>query len=465
MPPALATWITSCLLVALTGAVALTEWGAAWPKPLVPPLVLAILALLTLRVRTSRRAFVAVGAVLSVWLVLATPDWHAILLRGLYSAAFIGAFFTALSTLRNVAETSVAIGRAGRFLAAQPPGRRYAALTLGGHLFALLLNYGAITLLGSLATTSAEAEPDPVIRDHRRRRMLLAIQRGFLASLPWSPLAFAMAITTALIPGARWSDAVGPGLVSAAIVAGAGWALDTIFKPRVTVPPGPRAGAGGSWLLISPLVVLLLLFGVTVGGLHEATGSRIVGVVMVVVPVIAAGWAMIQHAGGDLDFSLSKRLRDYLATDLPAYCGEITLLMMAGYIGTVGAPLLVPLVAGAGLDPAGLPAWAVLVALIWVIPALGQVGMNPILAVTLLAPLIPEAGAMGVSPTALVTAIAAGWAMSGTTSPFTATTLLIGAFGKVSARHVGWRWNGGYVLVTGALLTAWVLAYAFVFGG
>jgi len=464
MPAAPPTWFTSCLLVVLTGLVACAEWGAGWASAPVPWLVLAVLALLSLHVRRSRRAFVAVGAALTLAQALTDPDWQAVALRGLYSAGFIGAFFTALSTLRNVAETSPAIGRAGRFLASQPPGRRYGALTLGGLLFALLLNYGAITLLGSLATASAAAEPDPVIRSHRRRRMLLAIQRGFISSLPWSPLAFTMAITTALIPGARWADAVMPGLVTAAIVAGTGWALDTIFKPRVTLPPGARARGAGSWMAISPLLLLLALFAVTVGGLHLVTGIRIVGVVMVVVPVIAALWAALQHAGGGLDFGPATRLRGYLEQDLPGYRGEITLLMMAGYIGTIGAPLLLPLVLRSGLDPALLPGWAVLVMLVWIIPVLGQLGMNPILTVTLLAPLIPEAASMGVTPAAVVTAIAAGWAMGGITSPFTATTLMIGSFGQVSATHVGLRWNGGYALTVGALLSGWVLVFAFVVG-
>ena len=173
--------------------------------------------------------------------------------------------------------------------------------------------------------------------------------------LTWSPLAFAMAITTAVVPGASWSAAVAPGLGSAAILAGTGWALDTIFKPRVTVQRRAENGGGGSWWAISPLLVLLALFGITVGGLHELTGIRIVGVVMVVVPVIAALWAAIQHAGSGLELSPARRLRDYLVQDLAGYRGEITLLMMAGYIGTVGAPLLVPLVARSGLDPALLP--------------------------------------------------------------------------------------------------------------
>ncbi|MFV0359362.1 hypothetical protein [Tropicimonas sp.] len=452
---------TSCLLVLLTLLSVLREWGAGLPDGLPAAAAAGVLALLALRVRRSRRAFIAAGILLTALLALTSDGWQAVALKGLLSATFIGSFFTALSTLRNVAETSPGIARAGGFLAGQPPGRRYAALTLGGHLFALPLNYGAISLLGSLASASARAEPDPLIRRHRLRRMLLAIQRGFISSLPWSPLAFAMAISTALIPGARWADAALPGAVSALILAGTGWALDTIFKPRVPPRPAARATPAGSWASLWPLALLLVLLGGSVFALHAATGVRVVGTVMAIVPLLALGWALIQHAGGALDFTLAKRLRDYFSTDLPGNRGELTLLMMAGYIGTVGAPLLAPLMAGAGLDLAAWPVWLVLAGLVWVIPLLGQFGMNPILAVTLIAPLLPDPVAMGIAPAALVTAITAGWAVSGISSPFTATTLLIGSFGNVSALHVGLRWNGLYVLVVAALLTIWVLAHAF----
>lgn len=450
------------LLILLTALVALDEWGFDAPTIARPSVTVVVLALLALRIRLSRKAFVAVGGLLTLLLVLGDPEWQAVCLRGLGSAAFIAAFFTALSTLRNVAETSLAIRASGGFLAAQSPGRRYAALTLGGHLFALVLNYGAISLLGSLASGSARTEPDPVVRQHRTRRMLLAIQRGFIASLPWSPLAFAMVITTALVPGARWADAVFPGIVSAAIIAGTGWALDTIFKPRLAGPVPPRKRAEGSWALMLPLLFLLVLLGTSVSILHALTGIRIVGIVMFIVPLIAASWALIQHRGGAVDFTLAKRARDYVAVDLPGYRGEITLLMMAGYIGTVGAPLLAPLVAGLGFDPSTLPAWLILASFVWIIPVLGQLGMNPILAVTLIVPMIPDAGTMGVSPAAIVAALAAGWAVSGASSPFTATTMLVGSFANVSALHVGLRWNWLFVLVVAVLLTVWVLTYAFL---
>ncbi|NDR56274.1 hypothetical protein [Aliiruegeria sabulilitoris] len=452
------------LLVVVTLFVTLDQWGLLR----LPPLVLAITALaillMAVRVRFSRKAFVIAALVLTGLLIAYVPDGKDVLQAGLRTAAFIAAFFMALSTLRNVSETSPAIAAGGTYLAVQPPGRRYAALTLGGHLFALLLNYGAISLLGGLATASARAEPNAEIRHHRTRRMLLAIQRGFVSSLSWSPLAFSMAITNALIPGARWADVVGPGLVTAAIIAGTGWALDTAFKPRLSAPAPPRGPVEGSWTVLVPLLALLVGMGLIVGGLHELSGVSVVGIVMLTVPFLSLGWAALQHAGGAMRFSFRDRMRNYLWQDLPGYRGELTLLTMAGYIGTVGAPLLLPVVPAMGLDVTGLPAWLVVVSFVWLIPILGQFGMNPILAVTLIAPLIPAASQLGVTPAALVVSITAGWALSGAFSPFTATTLLIGSFGGVSALHVGWRWNGIFVLCSGMVLSLWVLIFAFLLG-
>ena len=294
---------TGALLVLVAIVVTLDEWDLHGAFVLIPFLVVALVALLAIRVARSRQAFVLAALVLTGVAMAVLPDWQQTVLRGLGSAAFIAAFFAALTTLRNVAESSPAIRAAGTFLAEQPPGRRYAALTVGSHLFALLLNYGAISLLGNLATTSAAQEPNAEIRRHRIRRMLLAIQRGFVSSLPWSPLGFSMAITNALIPGARWADSVSAGFVSAGIILVAGWALDTIFKPRLSVPPPPRGPVEGSWGLLRPLLVLLVLLGVTVSVLHNQTGVRIVGVVMLVVPLLSLGWALVQHRGGALAFS------------------------------------------------------------------------------------------------------------------------------------------------------------------
>jgi hypothetical protein len=451
------------LLCAITALVICREWGVAeWTQPAKPFLVLVVVAILFFQVRWSRKAFVAVAILISISLVATNTDWRGIITRGLETAAFIGAFFTALSTLRTVAQTSPAIQRAGTFLAGQPPGRRYAALTVGGQAFALLLNYGSLQLLGSLATANANSEPNLEIRRHRIRRMLLAIQRAFVSALPWSPLSFAVAITVSVIPDTSWSKALVPGLVTSFLLAGIGWSLDTIFKPRLTVKP-VRSAPVGTWATMLPLAVLLAVLIVGVVTLGALTQVRVVGIVAVLVPCIAVVWMLLQHWNENPVSTTCARIKTYVLQELPSYRGEMTLLMMAGFIGTAGSQLFAPMMQAIGFDPSYLPSWIILVSLVWIIPLAGQIGMNPILAVTLIAPLIPTATDLGVQPIAIVVAITSGWALSGASSPFTATTLLIGSFGGISATRVGLVWNGAYTLICGVVLSIWVITFAYLF--
>lgn len=459
----LANRMVGLLLCAITALVICREWGVAeWTQPAKPFLVLVVVAILLFQVRWSRKAFVAVAILISISLVATNADWRRIITRGLETAAFIGAFFTALSTLRAVAQTSPAIQRAGAFLAGQPPGRRYAALTVGGQAFGLLLNYGSLQLLGSLATANANSEPNLEIRRHRIRRMLLAIQRGFVSALPWSPLSFAVAITVSVIPETSWSKVLVPGLMTSFLLAGVGWSLDTIFKPRLTVKPVRRTLVG-TWATMLPLAVLLAVLLVGVVTLSAVTQVRVVGLVAVLVPCIAVVWMLIQHWHENPISTTCGRIKTYVLQELPSYRGELTLLMMAGFIGTTGSQLFAPMMQATGFDPSFMPSWIILVSLVWIIPLAGQIGMNPILAVTLIAPLIPTATDLGVQPVAIVVAITSGWALSGASSPFTATTLLIGSFAGKSATHVGLVWNGAYTLICGVVLSIWVITFAYLF--
>ncbi|MDF2231046.1 hypothetical protein P2H44_00615 [Albimonas sp. CAU 1670] len=443
--------------------VALGRWGAGtWVQPLEYACAAAIAALLAARASRQPRVFVAIGAALSLIAVLTQPGGMDLVAEGLLRAAFIAAFFAALATLRHAAETSPSITDCGLFLASRPPGQRYAALTLGGALFGTVLNYGSIALLGSLAIASGKSEPNPEIRAVRQKRMLLASSRGLIAMLPWSPLSFAIAITTALVPGASWTGVLPYTLVSGLALALIGWAMDTIFKPRLSAPAPARAEAEpGGWGRVMPLVILLAVIGGGAAALHLTTGVTIVGVVMVWAPLVSAAWVFLQ-APRRRWAHLGARAGGYAVRDLPGYRAEIVLLMMAGFIGAVGAGLLDPIVRGAGLHLEQAPTWALLLAALWLMPLAGQIGMNPILAASLLAPLLPAPEVMGVSPEAVVCAFTAGWAVSGASSPYTASTLMLAAFSGTTARRVGLVWNGAYALVCGAALSAWVLVVAFV---
>ena len=86
--------------------------------------------------------------------------------------------------------------------------------------------------------------------------------------------------------------------------------------------------------------------------------------------------------------------------------------------------------------------------------------MNPILAIYLIAPLLPDAAALGISPNAIIVALTAGWALSGVSSAYTASSLLLAALAKVRAIDAGPVWNGIYAMTGGVLLSAWVIIYA-----
>jgi hypothetical protein len=456
--------VTGLLLVVITILTIVHEWQPDLRfAHLNSILVILVTALFATRVRGTRLGFIALAVGLTLLTLYKAPDWLGRVEKGLGTAAFIGAFFCALNTLRNAAATSYAIEQCGLFLAQQPPGRRYAALTAGTQAFALLLNYGAIALLGSLAMASARKESNDEIRGHRSRRMLLAIQRGFIATLPWSPLSFAVVITTTVVPGTTWAGGFWPCLVTGIIVSGIGWGMDTLFKSRQSSSPVPlRTADAGSWFTLLPLLFLLVILGVVAGVLHWHSGVRVAGIMVSVVPLIALGWIAWQSRQSQPVHTLATRARRYVFKELPGFHNELSLLMMAGYIGTVGGLLLALIVSSAGIDFSSIPAWAILVSLVWMIPLVGQIGMNPILAVSLFSPLLPTAASMGVEPVAIMVAITAGWSLSGACSPFTATTLLIGSFANISATRVGLQWNGAYTLVCASVLSFWVVLYGTV---
>lgn len=432
-----------------------------------PALVAALAGLgaiifFSLHVGASRLVFVAIGAAQAAWALTQVPGGGQAVMVAIERGAFIMALFTALSAVRTAAAGSAAILDCGRFLAHQPPGRRYLALTAGGHLFGLVLMYGAISLLGSLAVQSTSEIRDPDIRHHRLRRMLIAVQRGFAATLCWSPVAFSVVLATTLVPGADWPAVVLPCLVSAALVMGVGWALDTIFKPKLRHPPSPRGPAPGRWLAnLRPLLLLLGAVALAVALVDGASGAGVSASVMLVAPLTALLWiaAQMRPAAGTGPALRGAVVRAgrFATHEIPQYRGEIVLLFMAAFIGHLGAVLLLPVLERSGLDLALVPAPVLLVVLVWLIPAAGQVGMNPILAASLILPLLPAPEALGLHPAAIVVAVTGGWAISGVTSPFTASVLLLGSLSGQSARQAGLRWNGAYALVMGVVLSGWAI--------
>ena len=456
--------ITGLLLCLVVPGVVLRSWpGWIWAGWMADLATVAVILWLTPTVRASRQVFVLLGAALVLYTALAAPHAGQVMASALAQGSFILAFFCALATLRHAAELSRGITRAAVYLAQQPPGRRYTALTLGAQVFALVLNYGSISLLGTMARSSAATEPDPEIARIRTRRMLLAVQRGFAASLCWSPLALAVVISTSVVPGASWGAVVLPSLVSAGLMTGVGWALDRAFKPKLRpdqVPTRADPSETGGPRTLLPVLGLLLLIALPLGVGHLLTGLPASRIVLTVVPLVAAAWLWSMGPAGRRGGYLGSHAGTFLFSELPALRSEMVLLTLAGFLGTGAGTLLAPLVQATGLDMAALPVWLLLLLPIWLIPLGGQIGMNPILFVSLFGPLLPAPEELGISALPMVLALTGGWAMSGVTSPFTASVMLTARLGDTDARDVSHRWNGLYVAILGLALSVWVLLLA-----
>ncbi|WP_089884824.1 hypothetical protein [Citreimonas salinaria] len=417
--------------------------------------VICGLAAFAPQMRRSRVAFLLIGLLLTALAIAVLPDWDEAILRALKQASFIAALFCALTAIRTAAASSPAIIECGRFLSNQAPGKRYLALTIGGHLFGLILLYGSISLLGGLATESAREAPSAYVRKHRVRRMLVAIQRGFASTLVWSPLSFSLAITLSVVPGASWAGVLPVATVGVVLLILTGWGLDTIFKPRPSGQPSPSQDSSSrTWLHhLRPLITLLAVVFASAAAVHFAFGVWVFGAVMALVPLIAVVWVALQAGRDHPAAAIRDSVSDFATREIPGLNGELVLLSMAGFIGTLGSALATPLIEGAGINLGAVPAVLLLISVFWLIPLTGQIGMNPILAVSLIGPLLPSPEALGIAPVAMVFAITSGWALSGVTSPFTASVLLVASYGGVSPAHVAWRWNGGYVLTVGILVS------------
>ena len=387
--------------------------------------------------------------------VAASADPLSLFLAGWRRGAAYASFFLALTVLRDAAETSRLVRRCGQHLVAQPPGRRYAALTGGGHLFGIILSYGAIDLLAAMVgranRAGAEAE-----RLARGRRMLMAINRGFCVMNCWNPLNIMTAVVSTAVPGAPMRL-----LLPLAFVASVGFMTIGWLEDRLTATPGrdspPASGEG--WAIHLRIVGLVALVMLLAEATTAALGVSLVVAATLCVPLVGAGWMVVQAwsfiarpgSGGRAFAVLRRRAERYLPR-IPAFRGEATVLASSGFIGvTVGGILptdaLAPLLGH--LPPVAIP---MLVPVLLI--ATGQIGLNPIAVVALLGAALPDPARLGVPPAALAFGCMLGWGLGVGMTPMSASAITTARWAGVSPFTICTRWNGVYTL--SALLLGWV---------
>ena len=415
------------------------------------PALVAYIALEWPRLRGNAQVLLVVSALIGVWAAVATRSGTAIV-DGLSSACFYPAFLAALGFLRDAAASSPMVARAGRYLVDQPPARRYVALTVGGHIFGILLNMGGLALLASMLkqeNTLESAGGDERRLAIRERRMTLAVLRGFAAMPMWCPLSITMALLFSLTPQAHWAEYAPYGLGLTAVYLTLGWLFDFLQYPRGAATKAERDPLG--WTAALAMLAQIAAITLVALALERATGVRFVTHVLVVVPAFALGWLMLQYLRKGpwrAMLDATRALAERSAIAFPTYANEVALFATSGFLGAM-IPALLPTdalpaaIAGLHLSPQMLS-----VAIVLAVAGLGMIGLNPMISLTLLLGALAHSPVAGLSPLKLVITSAGAWSLSNGLSPLNGSMVLLANIVQQPSETITLKWNGRFAAAT-----------------
>lgn len=392
------------------------------------------------------------------------PNGGAIVLKGMNAAAFVIGLFAAVSLLRDAAESSALIQRCGDVMVHQPPGRRYAVLSLGSHLIAVILNFGVLALLGVMVlrgNTLAAAGGDQSIADIRKRRMMTALLQGFAMMCVWSPLSVSFAVMQAAVPGVDWLHLMPVQAVLTVLLLGVGWGLDRLaFPPSVRLVALNAQAPKPSW---RPMGHLVLLVGSVITAVMLAAWMlhiRPVIGAMIVVPISAWLWLTVQawsERPATAPLVAARKLGHRLTISMPAFRTEFAVLGGATFFGAVVSSFIAADTVASLLSYIPLPPIALTVLLIWGMMLLARYGIPQIVTATLIGNSLSGLAAHGIHPLVLTSGLMAAWALSVCTTPVGAATLSIARLSEVSTTVVGREWNGRFVLVGSVVVALWMV--------
>ncbi len=448
--------VSCLLLVTLATLIHLVGGSVAWQAA---GIVALLLYLVTLKGQLTRMAkgLLCAAGVLTLLALWRSPTPGQLLFEASGRFAFFATFVVALSMLRLPAYRSRLVRRCGQSMLLQPPSRRYPILSLGSALFGIILNIGVLNLFAAMiekSNTLSAAQGRAWVREARQRRMMLALLRGFSLAPLISPMGIGVAVVLSSLPQVTWPQLAPYILGAAALIFMAGWAVDYFTGPH---PPANKTYVTPSLRPLAQFSVLLIGIVALVFSIAWLLELRLPIAALLGAPTGALLWLAWQRRRlgfGGLPAAITAVHRQ-LPWLLSPSANEIVVLGAAGYLGHVCVGLvdtqqLAPLLAV--LDPLGT--LNAVLAMLMVV-GLAQIGVNPIVTVTLLVGLLPTLGIDGLTPELIGASLMVGWALALMSSPMTASMLILSRFTGVPATRIGYRWNGRFLVAAIPLLALW----------
>lgn len=448
--------VSCLLLVTLATLIHLVGGSLAWQAAGIVALLLYFVTLKGQLTRMAKGLLCAAG-VLTLLALWRSPTPGQLLFEASGRFAFFATFIVALSMLRLPAYRSRLVRRCGQSMLLQPPSRRYPILSLGSALFGIILNIGVLNLFAAMiekSNTLSAAQGRAWVREARQRRMMLALLRGFSLAPLISPMGIGVAVVLSSLPQVTWPQLAPYILGAAALIFMAGWAVDYFTGPH---PPAHKTYVTPSLRPLAQFSVLLIGIVALVFSIAWLLELRLPIAALLGAPTGALIWLAWQRRRlgfGGLPAAITAVHRQ-LPWLLSPSANEIVVLGAAGYLGHVCVGLvdtqqLAPLLAV--LDPLGT--LNAVLAMLMVV-GLAQIGVNPIVTVTLLVGLLPTLGIEGLTSELIGASLMVGWALALMSSPMTASMLILSRFTGVPATRIGYRWNGRFLIAAIPLLALW----------
>lgn len=448
--------VSCLLLVTLATLIHLVVGSVAWQALGIGTLLLYLMTLKGQLTQMAKGLLCAAG-VLTLLALWRSPTPGKLLFEAGGRFAFFATFVVALGMLRLPAYRSRLVRRCGQSMLLQPPSRRYPILSLGSALFGIILNIGVLNLFASMiekSNTLSAAQGRAWVQQARQRRMMLALLRGFSLAPLISPMGIAVAVVLSNLPHMTWLQLAPYVLGAAGLIFMAGWAVDYFTGPH---PPANNTDVLPSLRPLAQFSALLVSIVALVFCIAWLLGLRLPIAALLGAPSGALLWLAWQRRRlgyGGLPAAVTAVHRQ-LPWLLSPSANEIVVLGAAGYlghlcVGLVDTQQLTPLLAV--LDPLGTlnAVFAMLMVL-----GLAQIGVNPIVTVTLLVGLLPALDIEGLTPELVGASLMVGWALALTSSPMTASMLILSRFTGIPATRIGYRWNGRFLIVAIPMLALW----------
>ncbi|PSF11960.1 hypothetical protein C7H09_05225 [Marinobacter fuscus] len=437
---------TVCLLIATACAIARQFGGEEW---LTIPAATALLVFIALQwqgITMTYRIFSVVTPGLATGLWLSDKIDAQTIANGVDRAAFFTFFLTSLAVLRESAKSSTLVRECGKALVNQPPARRYMLMSFGSHLFSIMLNIGALNVLGTMVqravriTGGGDAQR---LASIRKKRMLTATLRGFCGVPLWAPTSVTMLLVLSSLPQLTWEQYAPVGLVWTVLFILWGALLDWLAYPR----PRTIQVADRNLSVLIPFVVLVGLIPTLAYFLSRITGLDIFPMLLMCAPVIGVIWIWYQYRRADHWLRLRlvfRRMKRSFPKTFTVQRNEVVLFASSGFLGVILIPLVDPEVARNFLVHANVSNATIMVSLSLIMLICSFLGINAIITVTLLLGTLQQVPGLDIAPMVQASVVAITWAVFAGASPFTASLRFIAGFSGVSALRLGVVWNGWF---------------------